>query len=106
MLIIPLTSKPSQTLTTTLGGQQCALNIYQKPSGLYMDVVSPAILDGGLYGVLCENLNRIVRSAYLGFAGDLVFSDLQGTEDPVFTGLGTRFILAYLSASDPVPAIN
>ena len=54
-------------------------------------------------GVLCENLNRIVRSLYLGFSGDFVFFDTQGgndPQDPIYTGLGSRFVLVYLTPSD------
>ena len=51
-------------------------------------------------GVLCQNLNRIVRSLYLGFSGDFIWLDTQGTTDPIFTGLGSRYILVYLDESD------
>ena len=54
-------------------------------------------------GVICENLNRIVRSLYLGFAGDLAFIDNQGSTDPVYTGLGTRYSLAYIEADELLP---
>jgi hypothetical protein len=42
----------------------------------------------------------MVRETYLGFIGDLSFTDTQGTSDPVYTGLGSRFVLLYLEASD------
>jgi hypothetical protein len=50
--------------------------------------------------VICENLVRIVVDAYIGFEGDLVFNDKQGTSDPVFIGLGSRFELVYLAPDD------
>lgn len=53
-----------------------------------------------ILGVLCENLNRIVRSVYLGFVGDFVFDDTQGFTDPVFSGLGARYQLLYLETQD------
>jgi hypothetical protein len=43
-----------------------------------------------------------VRSAYLGFVGDLCFFDTQGTEDPTSPGLGTRYLFVYLEAADLV----
>jgi hypothetical protein len=95
---VPLQATPSQTLTTTLGGQGCQLNVYQKSTGLFMDVIVNNVLIIG--GVVCENLNRIVRSAYLGFIGDFVFLDTQGTSDPTYTGLGSRYVLIYLTAAD------
>ena len=39
-------------------------------------------------------------SSYLGFVGDLMFSDTQGTSDPSSPGLGTRYLLMYIEASD------
>lgn len=53
-----------------------------------------------ILGAIAQNLNRIVRSLYLGFIGDFWFADTQGTSDPDYTGLGSRFLLQYLEASD------
>lgn len=98
---VPLNATPSQTLQVTLGGQATQLNIYQKAKGLFMDVlVNNQLIIGG---VLCQNLNRIIRSAYLGYQGDFVFGDNQDSEDPFYSGLGTRFTLMYLAASELTP---
>ena len=51
-------------------------------------------------GVLCQNLNRIVRSLYLGFVGDFMFNDNQGDTDPVYTGFGGRYQLVYFAPAD------
>jgi uncharacterized protein DUF6983 len=99
MQVVPLKALPSQTLQVTLGGQSCVLNIYQLAYGLFMDVYVGATLIIG--GVICENLNRIVRSLYLGFTGDFVFFDATGAgADPIYTGLGDRFQLVYLEEAD------
>ena len=98
MLAIPLLAVPSQILNVSLANQAVQLAVYQKLSGLYMDVyVNNSLIIGG---VICENINRIVRSVYLGFIGDLLFYDNQGSEDPVYTGLGNRFSLIYLETTD------
>ena len=47
-------------------------------------------------GVICQHTNLIVRNAYFGFIGDLAFLDQQGADDPVWTGLGTRWVLGYI----------
>ena len=97
-LVVPLNAAPNQTLQAQLGGQACVLNIYQTSYGLFMDVyvgATPIVL-----GVICQNLNRIVRDAYRGFVGDFVFRDTQGSADPVYTGLGGQFELRYLEAAD------
>lgn len=98
MLIIPVTDTYAQTFNVTLGGQDCSLNLYQKPAGLFIDVtVSGTLIIGG---VICRNVTRIVRDAYLGFIGDLLWLDNQGAEDPTSPGLGTRYSLIYLAASE------
>jgi hypothetical protein len=103
MQIVPLQPVPNQTSQIVLASQNCQLNVYQAPAGIFMDVLvndEPIVT-----GVICQNKNRIVRSLYLGFSGDLVFQDLQpdpvlGPQDPSYSGLGSRFQLVYLSATD------
>lgn len=71
--------------------------------GMFCDLyVNDALI---IAGVIAENANRIVRSVYLGFTGDLAFFDTQaptGGEgaDPEYAGLGDRFQLVYLEAAD------
>jgi hypothetical protein len=103
MQIVPLQPAPNQTTQIVLANQNCQINVYQAPAGLFMDLlVNDALIIGG---VICQNLNRIVRSLYLGFSGDFVFNDTQsdpvdGPSDPFYSGLGSRFQLVYLSAAD------
>ena len=52
-------------------------------------------------GGICWNLNLIVRDTYLGVVGDFVWFDTTGNgADPVYTGIGARFILLYLTPTD------
>lgn len=95
MMAIPLRAVPNQTLQAQLGSQACTLNVRQLDYGLFIDVFAGGALI--VAGVLAQNLNRIVRSA---FAGDLTFFDTQGEDDPVYTGFGTRFLLVYLAPED------
>ena len=101
MQLIPLQATPSQTVNVQLSGQSCTLNVYQKSTGLFMDVLVNDVLIIG--GVICENLNRIVRSLYLGFIGDFSFVDTQGTSDPYYAGIGTRYYLLYLLETELSP---
>ncbi len=97
-LVIPLQATPSQIAQVTLDGQSCQIEVYQKRSGVYLNLyVNNTLIIGG---VICENINRIVRSAYLGFSGDLCFLDNAGTDDPVYTGLGSRWTLMYLTSDE------
>jgi len=101
MLIVPLQPVPNQTVVVGLGGQVCQISIYQTGRGLFVDLYLGNVLIIG--GVIAENLNRIVRSLYLGFSGDLAFIDNEGSDDPVYTGLGSRFSLAYVTAAELLP---
>lgn len=98
MLNIPITAVPSQQFNVTLAGQPCQISIYTLRSGLYMDLsLNGTVL---VQGIRCEYNNRIVRESYSGFVGDLAFTDTQGTNDPTYDGLGSRYLLIYLEAKD------
>lgn len=100
MQLIPLQAIPSQVLNVALNSQQCRVSVYQKFFGLFVDVYIDDTLVIG--GVIAENLNRIVRSVYLGFEGDLIFADAQGADNPQYEGLGGRFEFLYLTPADLV----
>lgn len=106
MIQVPVIDVPSQTFAAQLGGQSFQLNVYQNawaPDAtnrpfLYMDVLINNVLVVG--GAACENLNRIVRDLYLGVVGDFTWFDTQGASDPTTPGLGSRYQLIYMEASD------
>lgn len=96
--VIPLQAVPSQTLAAVLGGQSCSIALYQKSTGLYMDLAVAGVV---LFtGVPCLQDSLVVRGAYLGFVGNLTVLDTQGDSDPDYAGLGSRWVLFYLSPSD------
>lgn len=112
--IIPLQPIPFQTLSSAIGTQNISFNIYAKnirvpivPSGgiptippvyeeinpIFIDVYLNDVLIVG--GVICNNNTKIIRNAYLGVSGDFAFQDTQGSDDPQYTGLGSRWLLIY-----------
>lgn len=107
MLVVPLQAVPSQTVYATLNGQSCQIDVYQKSTGMFVNLwVNGALIIGG---VIAQNQNVIVRNTYLGFLGDLAFFDTQPAQvpggeavpsDPYYTGLGTRFFLGYYLPSE------
>lgn len=98
MLVIPLSATPSQTLTALLASQQCKINVYEKTTGVFIDLyVNDAPI---MTGVICRDRVLLVREDYLGFVGDLAFYDTQGTSDPTNSGFGSRYLLVYLAESD------
>lgn len=99
MLIVPAQANPNQAFNISLDGQQVQLAIYQTDYGLFMDVFLANV--PVVVGVICENLNLIVREAYSGFSGDLTWFDTSGAgTDPVYTGIGAQYQLVYLEAAD------
>ena len=98
MLSVPLQPVPNQTVRVQLANQITQINVYYKRQGLFMDVLKNEL--PVIQGVICENLNRIVRSAYLGYEGDFIWVDTQGDADPVYTGIGSRFYLVYLAEGE------
>lgn len=96
--IIPLQPVPNQTLTVLLDNQVCRINVYQKFFGLFLDMAIGAAPKGN--AIICQDRNRLIRYSYIGFVGELVFFDTQGTSDPIYTGLGSRFRLLYVTAAE------
>jgi hypothetical protein len=62
---------------------------------IYVDIyVNDALI---LAGVPALNAQPMILGAYLGFPGELMFVDMQGADDPVYTGLGARWIFCFLA---------
>lgn len=92
--VIPLSAIPFQEFSITLGGQRCKFSIYQKDGGMFLDLAVGGVQM--LTAMICRDRVELVRYAYLGFVGSLAFVDTQGESDPYYTGLGSRYKLAYL----------
>jgi hypothetical protein len=98
MQVIPILPVASQTFKAVLAKQNCDISIYQKTTGLYFDLsVSGKSI---VHGMICRDRVKLIRYAYLGFIGDLIFMDTFAKLDPTYDGLGSRFILLYLESSD------
>jgi hypothetical protein len=93
---------PNQSILTTLSNQQCQLNVYQKRTGLFMDIYANDFSEPILAGVYCVNQVFCIMDAYLGFVGDFMWVDTLGQNaNPYYGGgLGSRFQLVYLAPSD------
>lgn len=97
MLTITTAAIPAQEFNVMLAGQNCQIRIYQKSTGMYCDLmVNNSTI---IAGVICQNLNPIVRDSYLGFVGDLMFEDTQGSSNPTYDGLNTRYFLRYVEGA-------
>lgn len=98
MKVIPIVDIASQEFSVMLGQQNCTVRIYQKSTGLFLDLMVGDVSITNC--TLCRDRVKLVRDEYRGFIGNLVFADQQGLDDPAFGGLGSRFVLIYLEVSD------
>lgn len=99
MQVIPLTPVPAQNVSIVLNNQNCALAFRTRLGNLYctLSVGGVPIITNRI----CRNLGRLMLDAqYQPFIGDIAFIDTQGNietgQDPVYTGLGSRFLCVYL----------
>jgi hypothetical protein len=109
MLIVPVQATPNQTFSVLLGGQSCQITLNTREDGRLYFSLTVNNTDSIVNNVVCENINRLVRYAYLGFIGDFWFLDTEETRDingnvvgadPDYTGLGGRYLLQYIETSD------
>jgi hypothetical protein len=116
MLSIPLQAVPSQSLSITLDGQAAEINVYQLGTPpythMYFDltesgqaIVTCRIIRG--YGNLPNTQPQLLLedAQYQGFEGDFILVDTLASPtvpalDPEYTGLGSRWQLIYVEASD------
>lgn len=99
MIRVPLQAVASQTLAITVARQAAQIALRQNGDAIYFDLIangSPIVRTK-----ICRDRQRLLLSSqYRGFAGDFAFVDTQGTDDPTYTGLGSRFLLYYLGVDE------
>jgi len=98
MQTVPLQPIPSQLTKVVLGGQNVQIFIYQKDQGVFVDINSDGV--DVVVGVIARDAVPLVCREYAGFIGNLLFVDTQGSSDPSYNGLGSRFSLVYLTADE------
>jgi hypothetical protein len=95
---VPLQPVPCQSTKVVLGGQNCQLLVYQKPQGVFVDINVDGV--DMVVGVIARDAVPLMCREYEGFAGNLLFIDTQGSSDPDYAGMGSRFNLVYLTADE------
>ena len=98
MQTIPLQPVPTQATKVVLGGQNVQLLIYQKPQGVFVDINADGV--DIVVGIIARDAVPLMCRNYMGFIGNLLFVDTQGSSDPTYDGLGSRFSLVYLTAEE------
>jgi hypothetical protein len=95
---IYLNSVPSQTLQVVLDEQNIQLAIYSKSGRLFVDI---NINDVDVINcVIARNLVPLNCRNYLDNKGNFIFIDIIGDNDPVYTELGSRYFLLYITEEE------
>lgn len=102
MMKIPVQAVPGQTMRIMLGGQPCTLALRQRAASLYCDLWVGA--DPVWRGRICRNMVNLRAFAHEGLTGALFFMDMEGFDDPHYTGLGSRWRLMYTGPGEMLPA--
>lgn len=95
---IPLQPVPAQTLKIKLGGQNCQIRVYYRFGSTYMDLTAGGVVV--VTGAICRDRQSIIQIANNDFSGQLLFVDMLGASDPLYTGFGERWRLFYKAASE------
>lgn len=95
---IPLQPVPAQSLKVKLGAQNCQIRVYYRFGSTYMDLTAGGVVV--VTGVICRDRQNVVQIAQNAFSGALLFVDMLGQSDPLYSGFGERWRLFYKAASE------
>lgn len=98
MLKIPLNPVPAQSLKVKLAGQNCEMRVYYRFGSTYMDLTVGGVVV--TTGAICRDRQSIVQIANNAFSGQLLFVDMLGADDPLYSGFGERWRLFYKAADE------
>jgi hypothetical protein len=95
---IPLSPVPAQSMKVKLAGQNCEIRVYYRFGSTYMDL----ICNGAqvVTGAICRDRQNIIQIAQNAFQGALLFVDMLGQADPLYSGFGERWRLFYKAANE------
>ena len=95
---IPLSPVPAQSLKVKLAGQNCEMRVYYRFGATYLDLTVGGVVV--CKGAICRDRQSIVQIANNAFSGQLLFVDMLGAADPLYSGFGERWRLFYKAASE------
>lgn len=102
ILEIPVRATPNQSFQVLLEGQNCTIRLYSRAiediEHLFMDLaIDQTVI---FAGVICQDMERLKLYPIWPFSGQLVFVDMNGDDEPEWSGLGERWKLLYLTKED------
>lgn len=93
-MIIPLEAIPNQKFTVILEEKECEIELLSRGVNIFMNLT---VDDNVVFqGVICLNGVNLLSSGYNKLSGSLYFTDTQGNLDPLYYGLGSRWVLNYV----------
>ena len=95
---IPLSPVPAQSLKIKLADQNCQIRVYYRFGNTYMDLTAGGVVV--CTGAICRDRQNIIQIAQNTFSGALLFVDMLGTSDPLYSGFGERWRLFYKAAGE------
>ena len=98
MIKIPLQATPAQSLKVKLADQNCEMRVYYRFGATYLDLTVGGVVV--VTGAICRDRQSIIQIAQNVFAGQLLFVDMLGQSDPLYSGFGERWRLFYKAANE------
>lgn len=95
---IPIKASPSQTLDIILAEQNVTIVLQARLGKLFADVALDNV--AAVRGRLCHDRTQILNESYRGFKGEIFFLDKNGTEDPNWREINSRFVLLYWDGNE------
>ena len=95
---IPLQAVPAQSLKVKLADQNCEMRVYYRFGSTYMDLTAGGVVV--VTGAICRDRQNVVQIAQNAFQGALLFVDMLGASDPLYSGFGERWRLFYKAANE------
>lgn len=90
MMVVPLEAIPNQRVDVVLSGSAYSVEILTRRGRLYITVWQDAAII----------LSNRYLAAYAPLVKGFVLADTEGTDDPVYEGLGARWQLLFAEAAD------
>lgn len=91
--IIPIDKIPNQSFDVNLDGRNFRFEFITKGVFIYMNLSIEE--EEKLNGIICLNDVDLIQYNDIGVNGRIYFFDTQGDKNPVYYGLGERWVLFY-----------
>lgn len=91
--IISIDKLPNQSFDVEIDDKRCHFEFITKAFFMYVNISIDEVEK--LNGIMCLNKVDMIKYKDAGLEGKLYFEDTQGNLDPIYYGLGSRWILIY-----------